>query len=99
MNLANWFPWLPDGAIIAAELSFRRGERDDAEKWVEEALRRGLPMFSDGLSLLVARLRPAPGSRSKEVERLLELSRFVDFAQLALAFPGADPTDPLRGHG
>jgi hypothetical protein len=98
MNLANWFSWLPDGAIIAAELSFRRGALDEAERWVEEALHRGPPMFSDGLSLLVARLRPAAGSRPKGAERLLELSRFVDFAQLALAFPGADPTDPLGGY-
>lgn len=28
MNLADWFPWLPDGTVIAAEHRAREGDHD-----------------------------------------------------------------------
>ncbi len=88
-NLANWFPEMPDGAILAAELAARAGERDDA--WLPEAVSRGVPMFADGLSLLATRLRA--GER-EDPSRLLEIATLADFAQLVVAYPAADPQAP-----
>lgn len=56
-NLCNWFPQIADGAIIAGELAWRKGESKKAFEFFIEASKRGLPIFREGLSLLVARLR------------------------------------------
>lgn len=56
-NLANWFPWLPDGLVLHARLLDDEGERDAARlAWIEAA-GRGLPLCTDGLSMLLAGLR------------------------------------------
>ena len=88
-NLANWFPHLPDGAILASELAVRAGDRDDA--WLPEAVSRGVPMFADGLSLLATRLRA--GERD-DPNGLLEIATLADFAQLVVAYPAAEPRKP-----
>ena len=51
-NLADWFAWLPDGAVIAAETAARRGDDERAQALFSAALGRGVPLFSDGLSLV-----------------------------------------------
>lgn len=56
-NLAKWFEWLPDGAVIAGELSAREERADEALTFFTTAVRRGLPIFTDGYSILVSRLR------------------------------------------
>ncbi|MCD6346406.1 MAG: hypothetical protein J7L96_03195, partial [Bacteroidales bacterium] len=56
-NLYNWFPKLADGAIIAGELEARRGNDKEAIDMFLEAYNRGLPIFREGLSILVSRLR------------------------------------------
>ena len=56
-NLAEWMGWLPDGAIIYAEQLARRGEHAQAADWLLEAGRRGLPLFSEGMDLMLGRLR------------------------------------------
>lgn len=56
-NLYKWFPELADGAIIAGELEARKGNDKEAIDLFLEAYHRGLPIFREGLSLLVARLR------------------------------------------
>jgi hypothetical protein len=88
-NLADWFPDMPDGAILAAELAARAGDRDDL--WLPEAVSRGVPMFADGLSLLATRLRA--GER-EDPSRLLEIATLADFAQLVVAYPAAEPEAP-----
>lgn len=102
-NLANWFPWLPDGPVIAGELAAREGDEARASRWFVEALDRGYPMFSDGLSLLASRMRyylyaedPPPAIREREddVRRLIRMVPFVDFSQLAVTFRGLDVDDP-----
>jgi hypothetical protein len=102
-NLANWFPWLPDGPVIAGELAAREGDDASAVHWFANALDRGYPMFSDGLSLLAARLRqyifadrvPAKiGEREPDVRRLMRLLPFVDFRHLSVTFTGLDIDDP-----
>lgn len=56
-NLASWFEWLPDGAVISAELMARRGDHPSAADFLLLAVKRGLPLFSEGMSILMSRLR------------------------------------------
>ncbi len=56
-NLANWIGWLPDGAIIHAEQMARQGDHQTAIEYLLKAGKRGLPMFNEGLDLLIGRLR------------------------------------------
>lgn len=93
-DLAQRYEWLPDGAIVAGELARRNGHDKEADAMFALALRRGLPMFSDGLSLLVSELRThAPGRLvRRHAKRLLATSSFADYSQLAVALPGIDPT-------
>jgi hypothetical protein len=68
-NLANWFPWLPDGPIIRAwHLLYRQGQEpssrvfaagvlDQPRAWLLEAASRGLPVYTESLKLLVQGLR------------------------------------------
>jgi hypothetical protein len=51
-NLAEWFEFLPDGAVIAGWHDLRRGEPERAAAWFSVALSRGIPMFSEGVRLL-----------------------------------------------
>jgi hypothetical protein len=109
-NLANWFPWLADGAIIAGEKAALEGDQVTAASWMGEAARRGLPVFVDGFSMLASRLReygtpkaPPPGvsmTLAKELaehaDRLLPLTTKVDFSRISLAFPAADLAEPAR---
>ncbi len=56
-NLTERMDWLPDGAIIYAEQLARRGEHARAADWLLEAGRRGLPLFGEGMDLMLGRLR------------------------------------------
>jgi len=67
-NLAEWFPWLPDGAMIAAYCALRIGSTSQSEqtqskrafggrstqaiKYVHESVRRGAPYFAESARLL-----------------------------------------------
>ena len=53
-NLANRFESLPDGAVIAGTTAARRGDDRAAADWFRTAIERGIPIFSEGLSLLAA---------------------------------------------
>lgn len=107
-NLANWFTWLPDGAVIAGEASALADDHEAAVELVCEAGRRGLPVFSAGLNLLASRLREYAGApkeafganadRVDEAGRLLvhvlEVMAFTDFDRVSLAFRGERVDDP-----
>jgi hypothetical protein len=95
-NLAEWFPALPDGAVIAAEQAARSGRTEQADDWLREAVRRGTPMFADGLSLLATRIRPkcTDATDDEDVMRILEIATLADFAQVVVAFPAAAPLWP-----
>jgi hypothetical protein len=111
-NLANWFEWLPDGAVIAGEHARRLEDHETALSFLEVAATRGLPIFADGFSMLMARLgeyarcstRPKGvtdehvATASAHAERLSALAPFVDFGSLVLSVRGADPTDPAGSH-
>jgi hypothetical protein len=107
-NLADSFPWLPDGAIIAAEESALEGDHETAIVQVCEGARRGLPVCSVGLSFLASRLReyasapksafPNTADRIDEAGRLLEpvlrVMAFTHFDRVVLAFQGGMIDDP-----
>jgi hypothetical protein len=106
-NLSAMFPWLPDGAIIAGEEAALEGDHQTAVRELCDGARRGLPVFADGCSILMSRLReyatspePAPGVSADDhneaaarLERLIPLGPFVYFARISLAFRAYDPAD------
>ncbi len=90
-NLYEYFPKLSDGAIIAGELEARKGNDKEAIDLFLNAYKRGLPIFREGLSLLVARLRSymfydkellLDAKKQKEIElaylHLAKLSMFMN---------------------
>src|SRR5215208_2963013 len=95
-NLATWIPQLPDGAVIAAEQAARAGRTEEAERWLAAAVQRGTPMFADGLSVLVSRLRPlcADVKADERAIRILDIATRADFAQVVVAFWAAQPQRP-----
>lgn len=107
-NLADLFPWLPDGAVIAGEESALEGDHETAIVQVCEAGRRGLPVFAAGLSLLSSRLREYAGApreafgengelvdeAGKLLEGVLGVMPFADFDRVSLAFRGAELDSP-----
>ena len=86
-NLASWFDWLPDAHIILGEQHLRDGRMAEAFASFVRALERGLPVFTDGFSIVEARLRSLargtttrgiPKSTMNEAGRRLEaLSRWT----------------------
>lgn len=93
-NLAAWFQWLPDGAIVAGELAALRGDPASAREHFGEAVRRGVPLFTDGLSL-VAR-RAAEGLvDGPDARRLAALAARATIGPLTVTVRAFDPTDPL----
>jgi hypothetical protein len=91
-NLANWFAWLPDGPVLAGEAAARRGHDQQAADFFALSLDRGLPIFSEGLSLFVNRMPQliadddlTEDSRTRLRERaalLLGLGPMADFGAL-----------------
>jgi len=80
-NLADWFPWLPDGAVIRAwhllyakgpeftPLNCRDGLPDEALAWLLEGAHRGLPIYAESLKLLVQGLRAFPTGGDDPAQR------------------------------
>jgi hypothetical protein len=109
-NLANRFMWLPDGAVIAGEKAAMLGDHLRALDRFLEAGYRGLPLFTDGYSILVSRLRQYQSNAHIHAQlteeqaadirtlsaRLEEWSPFVDFSALTLTFRAAVLTQPTE---
>lgn len=109
-NLAAWFQWLPDGAIIAGEKAAMLGNHVQAAGYFLQAGKRGLPLFTDGFSVLVSRLRQYQTNAHIQARftqdefadvralsaRLEEWSPFVDFSALTLTFRAAELTRPAE---
>jgi len=99
MNLARWYEWLPDGEIVAGELVHRRGDVAAALDRFVEAVRRGPPVFTDGLSILTARLRSFvkreefADTAGVALDRVLEWGSYADLSSLCLSVTGADVAD------
>lgn len=105
-NLMNWFAWLPDGVVIRGEHLARLGDHDAALEVFLRLPPRGLPLFSEGLSYVINRLRLYDSIGGEEFDadklaagrRLLAgLQRFVpyvDFGSPILTYTGLDPAKP-----
>jgi hypothetical protein len=109
-NLAAWFPWLPDGAVIAGEKAAMLGDHLRALDYFLQAGKRGLPMFTDGFAILISRLRQYQTNAHIHAQlteeqaaavralsaRLEKWSSFVDFSALTLTFRAAVLTQPAK---
>lgn len=51
-NLANWFPALPDGAMLLGYRLIQLGQYDEGRAWLEEGLNRGIPYFAFSFRML-----------------------------------------------
>ncbi len=57
-NLANWFSFLPDGCVIWAwQMIHQKGPASEIRKYLLQAAARGLPVYTEGLRLLMDGLR------------------------------------------
>ena len=79
-NLANWFPALPDGAVIAGAVAARRRQPEAAGDWFAAAADRGIPAFSEGLSLLVAETQNC--GQVPYLAKIADLALMADFSAL-----------------
>jgi hypothetical protein len=105
-DLRNYFEWLPDSVTIRGEHLARLGNHDQALTVFLDLPSRGLPIFSDGLSYALDRLRLYIRVGEKNFEKarleqsktlLVQLQRFaafVDFRRPLLTFTGIDPGNP-----
>jgi hypothetical protein len=101
-NLDNWFPWLPDGAVIHAWHLLRQKPSDvpQARDRLLEAERRGLPLYSqglrllfDGLDLLVREL-PEDAPLRAAWERVRRYAAAANWRALTTTFYGRVPSEP-----
>jgi hypothetical protein len=94
-NLCNWFPWLPDGLVIRAEHLVRTGHTVEASDLLLELPQRGLPLFTEGFSLALDRLRRSDALEARDlVGRLSRYLPFMDFARTFFTFSGEEPGTP-----
>jgi hypothetical protein len=106
VNLQERFAWLPDGAAIRGEHLARRGNHAEALTSFLKLSDRGLPLFSDGLSYAVERLRLYLGLKEGTFEEeklhqarsLLEtlhcFAACTDFREPITTFTGLTPHMP-----
>ncbi len=106
-NLANWFKWLPDGAVIHAWQLLHEpdeAQNSQARGRLLQAAERGLPVYTEGVRLLIDGLElfaydaVAHDERDEAVEQALKNIRkyaaAVDWNQQLTTFYGADPEKP-----
>src|SRR5205823_6015043 len=81
-NLADWFNWLPDGAIIHAwQLLQQKNETTLARERLLQAVGRGTPVYSQGLRMLIDGLdlfasdAQAANTKDEPVENALKAAR------------------------
>jgi hypothetical protein len=79
-NLSNWFPYIPDGAILRGAMLLRypkdESSYDEARKSFLDGFERGLPYYSAGMTWLVDGLL-AFADEDPDIERKLRLVRQV----------------------
>lgn len=92
-NLANWFEAMPDGAVLWAMQSLlEHKDRDAARRYLAIAIQRGLPVYTEGLRLLVDLLSRLEPRDSALWARVAELSGEVIWNSPLTAgfFPAAE---------
>lgn len=99
-NLFSRFPWLPDGAAVWGEHLARLGKHEDAVLAFLALADRGVPMFTDGFSFALDRLRlyrdaHFPGLSSGDAARaetlfrqLVTIAPHVDFGNPSMRIDG-----------
>lgn len=106
LNLAHYFPWLADGPIVRAWHLLRdadarsRGPEDDSPRyWLLEAVKRGLPVYTEGLRLLIDGLKAVAAGRSDEevrtaIDHLRPYAAAADWSSATVRFAGSHPSVP-----
>jgi hypothetical protein len=81
-NLATWFRWLPDGAVICGwqQLLLETDEGlTEARDWFLKAVDRGIPVFTEGVRLLLRGLTAVAnaqrGVHDASLDRALRTAR------------------------
>jgi hypothetical protein len=109
-NLANWFPWLPDGAIIhASQLLNKKDKTNDDVKMIRERLietaRRGMPIYTEGLRLLekgLSQLWYYSEKTDLEIKGLIDrVGNYIeatDWCRETTTFTGTSPNEPGKKH-
>ena len=92
-NLTHYFPWLPDGPVIAGELAAQSGDDQTARGFFELALERGCPIFSAGITLLATRA-PQLGLSGARVRQMGTIARFAGIGRLTVTLHSFDPLRP-----
>lgn len=102
-NLANWFEWLADGAIIHAWQLLRTAGtagRQRVRERLLQAAERGLPIFSEGMRLLLDGLElfadhdKSDRAVAGALTRLRRYAGAMDWEQRLTTFYGAGPDKP-----
>ncbi|GAA3836991.1 hypothetical protein GCM10022226_68730 [Sphaerisporangium flaviroseum] len=107
-NLANWMQWMPDGALIHAWQLIREQQEsrepvparlDEARELLLVTVERGLPVYTEGLRLLVSGLKlfdfQAEGADPEIRDALDRIRPFVaaaDLTQPTTSFLGSGPS-------
>jgi len=107
-NLANWFSWLPDGAIIYATQLLNKKEKSpediiEIRNLLLHASKIGLPVYSEGLRLLekgLTQLWYHSGQKDDEIkkahDRIGNYLEVSDSTQETITFTGTSPAEPGR---
>ena len=104
-NLANWTPWLPDGAVIRAWHLLQQENPDLAgvKQRLLEATKRGIPVYTEGLRLLydgLVMVDDEAKGQDKEIRTALTtvkgFAATVDWYQPTTTFTGEHPNMPSR---
>jgi len=105
-NLANWFPLLPDGAIIHATQLLNKKEKTESDidlirKRLLQAAGAGIPVYSEGLRLLEKGLtqlwyhsKQMDDEIKKARDRIGDYLEVTDFSQETTTFIGIAPYEP-----
>lgn len=82
-NLAEWFPSIPDGAVIYGSALLRTGDRALACSYLLLAAKRGLPIYTVGLRLLFDNLRVLAQAEGDDEEMAEAIKRIRNVAAYA----------------
>lgn len=112
-NLANWFQWMPDGAIIHAWQLLKKADskQEVVDKKVRErflqAIQRGIPIYTEGLRLLYDGLKLLSYSSSDSdamdnaikdaLKHMQAYVQAVDWSQETTTFIAVSPDQPGTG--
>ena len=88
-NLADLFTDIPDGCIIwATQCALTNRDRSEVLKYVDQAMERGLPIYTEGLNWLLRILRQLGDDGRKYLDALGENMQGVVMSSPFLALEG-----------